>query len=168
MADLVVLQRSDNGLICIAASSLDEAPGFAARLSCGQAFTVNHAASLIGLGEQAEAVHSRLLEHHVANGWFATTLPIALRAAMANMDAIDTSSFFAKSKAAQILPGNLLKPCSREEAPVAAVIKKALKHKLGNERAKRALAGYKELALRTGGICKRFLVDENGATMAMS
>ena len=167
MADLVVLQRSDNGLICIAASSLEEAPGFAARLSCGQAFTVHHAASLTGMGGQAEAVHSTLLEHHVANGWFATTLPIAVHAALANMDAIDTSSSIAKSKAAQILPGNLLKPCSREEAPVAAVIKKALKQKLGNERAKRALAGYKELALRTGGVCKRFLVDENGATMAL-
>ena len=163
-----MLQRSDNGLICIAASSLEEAPGFAARLSCGQAFTVNHAASLTGLGGQTEAVHSRLLEHHVANGWFATTLLVAVRAALANLDAIDTSSSITKSKAEQTLPGDLLKPCLREEAPVAAVIKKALKQKLGSERAKHTLAGYKELALRTGGVCKRFLVDENGATMALS
>ena len=160
MADLAVLQRSDNGLVYIAPCCLEDALGLASALSARQAFSVHLVASLPALGNLADAVHARLWESHVANGWFAVAVQTAVCAALPDVHDASSRDFDA-------LPRKLPKACPRAEAPVASVIKKALKQKLGPEKTKQALAGYRELALRSGGVCKRFLVDDAGITMQL-
>jgi hypothetical protein len=161
MTDLVVLQRSDGDLMYFASCPHEGAAALASMLSAHHAFSVNLVACFPGLGGAVEAVRERLATMHVSNGWFATSSQIAVCTAAAALDIHETV-------AKKTLPETLLEVCPREHAPVASVIKRALKHKLGAETAKQALRGYRERALRTGGVCKRFLVDIDGSAMQLA
>lgn len=170
MEDLAILQRSDNGLVCALPCRMQNASDVSSMLGKNQAFSVNLVACLPGLGSSMDVVRARLADSHVANGWFTTSSLAAVCAALAAGDVSDDSSYSSleSSARAEPFPAELLKICPREEAPAATTIKKALKRKLGSERAKQALTGYREAALRTGGVCKRFLVDADGLTMQLA
>ena len=170
MEALAILRRSDNGLVCVMPCLMGDALDVASLLSKHQAFSVSLVAILPGLSGFVDAVHAHLAESHVANGWFATSSLAAVCAALTANNMLDESSCNSPSPSpsGKPSPEELLKICPREEAPVATVIKKALKRKLGPEKAKAALTGYREVALRTQGVCKRFLVNRDGLTMQLA
>jgi hypothetical protein len=83
MADLHVLRRSDSELLHVARS--DDAVKCAAALSSDQAFDVQVAALLPGLGPWLPAVQQRL-RAPVKGCWYAAPLPAVLGAMAASME----------------------------------------------------------------------------------
>ena len=141
MTDLVVLQRSDGDLMYFASCPHEGVAALASTLNLHHTFSVNLVACFPGLGGAAESVRERLATSHISNGWFATSSTIAVCTAATALEIHENA-------AKTTLPETLLEVCPREHAPVASVIKRALKHKLGTESAKQALRGYRERALR--------------------
>lgn len=61
----------------------------------------------------------------------------------------------------------LLTPCPRNLAPTAASLRRDLFDLVGKSRAETALCGYRQVALRVDGVCKRFLVNSSGETVCL-
>jgi hypothetical protein len=158
MADLHVLRRTDSDLLHVARS--DDAARCAAALGSGQAFEVEVAAVLPGLGAQLPAVQQRL-GAPVRACWYAAPLAVVLSALAASMaqpepaaaaDAgpVGGESTDAMESCEEEEAGPLqqyLEPCSIAEADKAADVLRALRERLGKQEADAVLRCARQVTL---------------------
>ena len=61
----------------------------------------------------------------------------------------------------------LLKPCAREDADKATIIRRTLKSLLGRWQSEAVLSSYKEKCLRIGP-CGRYFINDKGETLRLA
>jgi hypothetical protein len=75
-----------------------------------------------------------------------------------------------KEPSAAINPAwhDLLTACPRDEADTATAIRRTLKRLLGRWQADSVLSAYSERILRIGGVCGRYILNAEGATLRLT
>lgn len=63
---------------------------------------------------------------------------------------------------------DLLTACPRDEADTATTIRRTLKRLLGRWQADSVLSAYSERILRIGGVCGRYILNAEGATLKLT
>jgi len=170
LAHLSVLRRTDSELLHVARS--DDATKCAAALGSDQAFDVEVAALLPGLGPQLPCVQQRLGKP-VRGCWYAAPLPLVLGAVATSMvqpavpaapevavtgggdsvGAMETCSEEAEGEADPLQ--QYLEPCSIAEADKAADVLRALRQKAGKEATEQLLRGARQVTLAAADGKKR-------------
>ena len=181
---LSLLKRSDANLTLVAAT--EDPAGLAARLSGQQAFTVEVFATFANFGWSVPVLQRSLKDFHLNNGWFAaapeevlkwlckaSSLPTdgvnAYQDASEEELGLDTEGDLSEHGVIEPAWHDLLRPCPKEHADKATVIRKALKEQLGALPAAALLGNYREAVLRLPGKgSQRFIVDCKGEAMKLA
>ena len=181
---LSLLKRSDANLMLLAAT--EDPTGLAEHLSAQQAFTVEVFATFANLGWATPVLQQSLEDFHIRDGWFTAApeelLKVLCKALPANgantkkdvMEeelGLDAGNDFSDLRGASIEPAwhDFLRPCPKEQADKATVIRKALKEQLGALPAAALLGNYREAVLRLPGKgSQRFIVDCRGEAMQLA